>query len=423
MAWMESAGFRVTGCAIGVSSPSKDRCAASATGVRGVVATEDLPCDHVLFRVPSEAVLSAGTSRFSAHISGAGLRGWSALIAAITLENADPASPWRAYLDALPKQLDTPLFWTERELELLAGTRVVERANGTAVGEHFERVMTPFYAKVSRKLKAFSLTEEDCSLETWIRFGSIVLAYSFTIGGGGGGDSSDSDLSDENEQSEETVLLPFADFLNATPTGVNARLYYGGNGCLEMTTTEPVPCHAELINSYGDRANSELLLRYGYIAEQNPDDAIAFSLGELHAAATELGTDAVMPVRLKRNIMRAIAQGRLPPLAPKEQGPFSVREAIIVVGRRWRGVGGFGTLESGVLFELCDSRVVKRAAEARLRLLDRAAEVEKVEFSGELGANVARRVDLARKVRAFHRKMLDRVVAEASSRREFAEFA
>jgi hypothetical protein len=410
-AWLNAIGFCVNGCKVGVSHPSDGQSSASATGVRGVVATEDLPADHVLFRIPSEAVVSAQSSRFASIIASGRLRGWSALIATITLENADRASPWRAYLDALPRELDSPMFWSERQLELLSGTRVASRANVSAVREAHQRVILPFYkdAASALKEKGLVLSEEDKSLATWIRFGSIVLAYSFTVGG-------KSEYSNK-EEPLQTALLPFADFLNATPTGVNSRLYIGDDGCMEMTTTEAVPHGAELINSYGDRANCELLLRYGYIAEHNPEDGIAFSLGELCAAAAAGAPfDALQAVRLRVRFAHALAGGRLPPLPSRADGPFVVREAIVVVGRRWRGVGGFGSVEADRLFELCDARVVREAARARLRLLDAGDRLEEAAFSGVVGERVARRVGMARSLRNFHRKMLGLLVEEAAGR-------
>jgi hypothetical protein len=129
-AWLTERGFALSGCRV-ASVASGDTLHGGLA--RGLVATRDLPPGHVLFRVPRDAVLAPHNSAFGPAIHKAGLRGWNALIAAITYESVQDASPWKEYLDALPQELDSPLFWNDKELLLLQGTRVNERANARQV--------------------------------------------------------------------------------------------------------------------------------------------------------------------------------------------------------------------------------------------------------------------------------------------------
>jgi hypothetical protein len=145
--WLSKRGFELSGCCI-ASVPSDD--ALHGGWERGLVATRDLPSGHTLFRVPADAVLSSQKTRIAEEIRSGGLTGWNALIAAITYESADPASPWKPYLDALPETLDTPLFWSKAELALLEGTRVDVRANLPQIrGTQFQSIGPTFIRDIT----------------------------------------------------------------------------------------------------------------------------------------------------------------------------------------------------------------------------------------------------------------------------------
>lgn len=53
--------------------------------------------------------------------------GWDGLILALMYENSLPDSKWRPYLDLLPTQLNTPLFWSDEDLSYLKGTSLENR--------------------------------------------------------------------------------------------------------------------------------------------------------------------------------------------------------------------------------------------------------------------------------------------------------
>lgn len=127
--WLNARGFQLSGCRV-ASVGNADE---SGVGARGVVCVGGVAAGHVLFRVPADAVLAAETCQIGTQIAAARLKGFNALIAAITCELYSVNSRWREYLDVLPQELDTPLFWSHEELKLLRGTRVDARANAENV--------------------------------------------------------------------------------------------------------------------------------------------------------------------------------------------------------------------------------------------------------------------------------------------------
>lgn len=103
-------------------------------GGRGLLATRDLPAKHRLFTVPASAALTTRTCTHAPEIAAAGLTGWTALAVALTLETALGAkSRWKPYLDMLPATLDLPMFWSDDELRMLAGTGVDLRAGKAGI--------------------------------------------------------------------------------------------------------------------------------------------------------------------------------------------------------------------------------------------------------------------------------------------------
>lgn len=107
---------------------------------------------HTLFSIPRDITLSTRTSALPALLGNVEWKrfkldeGWPGLILCMLWEEAQgPLSKWSEYLcecykltltltltdcrseAILPTQFDTPMFWTEDELEELKGTSVVGR--------------------------------------------------------------------------------------------------------------------------------------------------------------------------------------------------------------------------------------------------------------------------------------------------------
>jgi SET domain len=419
LAWLQKRGFAPSCVTIGVSTDPQ-----TTTGVRGVVSTADIPPNHTIFKIPSSCVLAAESSAFHPAIARAGLTGWNALVAALTYESGRAESPWRPYLDILPQTLDTPLFWSPEELALLDGTRADVRANAAAVRRVYDRVMRPFYDAHIEDIP----DPLARSFETYRRYGSIVMSYSFTLGkkgrrkragGGSGQDGSSSDDEDDDEGDDDdddsnnsnddddvrTVMIPMADMLNATPTGTTAHLFQGRQLSLsslpdlEMQTTKSVPLGAEVLNTYGERPDSELLVRYGYVspaqAPPNPSNAAALSAADLFAATQPTG--GLGSARARLRISRLRATGQLPRIGSGYDLPFSVRELVFVDGRMAREVFG--------------GDAVREAVARRLAGLARGDAAEKRwRVAGESIGISKKRASMARLLRQREHKLLQRLL-------------
>lgn len=178
----------------------------------------------------------------------------------------------------------------------------------------FYRRVAPFYKRRFPHTPAHLTT-----LAAFTRFGGIIAAYSFTV-------------------STETAMLPMADMLNATSGGTNAHVYYGAHKTLTMETTAPIPRGAEVLNTYGPRPNTELLLRYGYIDRPYTHDASALTRGELlaHSSGTSLSAPRIALALRARGVWSA----------ERRAAPFIVRGALLPFGRCAGVEGALGALRA-----------------------------------------------------------------------------
>lgn len=102
-----------------------------ATDTTLVVAATDLPAGDAVLAVQDSAWIStaaAQQSNIGRYI--AALEPWLQLALLLLAERANSSSRLRPYISSLPSQPDSPLFWTDEEVQLLQGTQLLESVLG-----------------------------------------------------------------------------------------------------------------------------------------------------------------------------------------------------------------------------------------------------------------------------------------------------
>jgi len=128
-------------------------------------------------------------------------------------------SYWKPYIDILPTVFDTPIFWSESELEELKGTVLTPEKIGK--DESDEMLRSRVIPVINQNPTAFypegavQLSEEDL-LALAHRIGSTIMSYAFDLDD----DKEESDNEEEGwvEDREGLTMLgmvPMADILNA----------------------------------------------------------------------------------------------------------------------------------------------------------------------------------------------------------------
>ncbi|CAN6674669.1 ribosomal lysine N-methyltransferase 4 [Trichomonascus vanleenenianus] len=228
---------------------------------RGVIATEDIPKDEVLFTIPRDKVLSIDNDNaFAEFVAGENDNGpWLNLIAYMMALQNSPE--WKPYFDVLPRTFNTPMFWPEQDVTLLKGSTVVDKIAREEAEEQFQETIQPLFSKSS------AFNGVDQSVDAFHRMGSLIMSYSFDIRAKEPHQEEEEEEEDEEEEEMGVkAMVPMADMLNAHTRLCNAHLCHtDNNSVLEMRATKPIKKGEQVYNTYGDVPNIDLLRRYGYV--------------------------------------------------------------------------------------------------------------------------------------------------------------
>lgn len=179
-------------------------------------------------------------------------------------------SIYKQYIDALPKQLDSPIFWSEEEQEWLRGSNVFGEiaVKVEQWRQEWEVLRTSVFASTG-KVDGLVFEDEDGNegggaygFEAYKWACGIFMSRAFPA----------RVVYTSPQDQTLTMLVPGVDALNHKPRA--AVLWDGtsGVGGFTVSVCAPVAAGAEVFNNYGPKSNEELLLGYGFCC----DDAVDF---------------------------------------------------------------------------------------------------------------------------------------------------
>ncbi|KOH01088.1 ribosomal lysine N-methyltransferase [Saccharomyces eubayanus] len=239
---------------------------------RGIVAIQKVKKDEVLFEIPRTSVLNITTSKLVRDYPWLEekflneMESWEGLIICILyeMEVLKEKSQWAPYFNVWnrPKDMNTLIFWNEKELELLQPSLVLERMGRKEAKEMYEGILK-MIEQIGGKLADVAVHFE---FDDFAYIASIILSYSFDM------EMHDNNADESEEDSEEEPesnrylksMIPLADTLNADTSKFNANLTYD-SGSLKMVAVKDIGMNEQVYNVYGEHPNSEILRRYGYV--------------------------------------------------------------------------------------------------------------------------------------------------------------
>ncbi len=163
----------------------------------------------------------------------------------LAAERAQPGSPWRPYLDALPAAPDTPGFRDEADLMLLAATAA--RA-GVLAARH------SLAADHAHLVEVLGDDAPTLAALAWARAVTGSRTFKLMIDG-----------------LDCRGMVPIAEFFDHGP-GDTTWSYDDSAGGLAITAARDLAAGEQIHLGYGEFANSHFVTHYGFAIDDNPDD-------------------------------------------------------------------------------------------------------------------------------------------------------
>lgn len=193
-----------------------------------LVALEDIQEGEELFSIHHSDLLTIKNSDLPRRIieDFKELDPWMSLILVMIYEaSLKEKSKWWPYLQILPTQLDTLMYWSPVELAELRGCLVVEKIGKDDANQSFIKVLLPIIKNHAGLFEAFatafaSAGAEEVLLEIAHRMGSLIMAYAFDL-------EKDEDSMEDGDDDLSTSysvpkgMIPLADMFNADGEMVN----------------------------------------------------------------------------------------------------------------------------------------------------------------------------------------------------------
>lgn len=185
------------------------------------VATEDIEENEILFSVAHSDLLTVSTSLLQQCIPHAldGLDPWMSLILTMIYEAGQGAgSKWCAYLNILPAEFDTLMYWSLEELAELQGSLVIQKIGKDEANSAFSRVLLPIVKKHAHLFGGYSPAfggpdAESVLLDVAHRMGSLIMAYAFDLQSEAADEGYEDDFSGLHDLPK--AMIPVADIFNA----------------------------------------------------------------------------------------------------------------------------------------------------------------------------------------------------------------
>ncbi|NXF10040.1 SETD4 protein, partial [Smithornis capensis] len=244
---------------------------------RGLMATKAFQAGDVIISVPEKCLLT--TSTVLSSCLGGYIRNWkppvSPLLALCTFlmaeKHAGQESPWKPYLDVLPKAFSCPVCWEQDAVTLLPEplrkkaqeqrTRIQELYTSSKA---FFSSLQPLFAEDTGTIFDYSALEWAwCTINTRTIYMEQPQRECFSL------------------EPDVYALAPYLDLLNHSPDVQVKAAFNEHTRSYEIQTNSQCRKYEEVFICYGPRDNQQLLLEYGFVAMDNPHSSVHVSADTL----------------------------------------------------------------------------------------------------------------------------------------------
>jgi hypothetical protein len=195
-----------------------------------LVALQDIPAETTLFTIPRKGIINVETSELPKKLPDVfdldkpiddddevpRLDSWSSLILVMMYEYLQgEKSQWKPYFDVLPSSFDTPMFWSESELDQLQASHMRHKIGKADAENMFRKTLLPIIRNNSSVFGGENRSDDDL-VEIAHRMGSTIMAYAFDLENDEDEEEEEADGWVEDREGKSMMgMVPMADILNA----------------------------------------------------------------------------------------------------------------------------------------------------------------------------------------------------------------
>lgn len=224
-------------------------------GGRGVYATRAISEGTVLVHVPRSLLVTREVARTSSVVrqvrdGGVELSGTHAMLAAwLLVEDRTAYSPFRPYLDVLPRDLSSFAVYAPPEERALL--------RGSLAGAMLRELDAAIDADLPALRRVRLLHDLDRDALVWAR--SCVASRVFSV---------------QIDGIDTFALAPFADLFDHHAREDARWGYDPSNECFTVTAMRDLAPGDQVHDSYGQKPNARFLVQYGFCLDDNPFDQV-----------------------------------------------------------------------------------------------------------------------------------------------------
>ena len=251
---------------------------ASTKGMgRGLYASRDVKEGEVVISVPLEDVVCEKTVGESIYADAFRTvsSGTDRLALYVLAEKYNPKSRFASWFPLMPKEFESPPFFTDEEIELLRGDDIYDQA------KRMREDMRQSYAFVRKEVLTkhpdiFGGEDSCCTYEEYAWARHMIESRAWHLRG-------------------RQYLVPMADFFNHEPhpsqqvegyvPDVRGEFFLKHHrivdGYAEVIADRPTKMGEQMFETYGDNTNFIYLMYHGFVPDVNPYECVDFVLPDL----------------------------------------------------------------------------------------------------------------------------------------------
>ena len=230
--------------------------------MRGIIATDNIKKNDILIKIPKDFLITLEEAEnnnkdlFTEEIKKELSSPSHCILSYFLLKEIEKGekSKWYYYFQFLPKSyLNFPIFYTEKELNILEGTKFKKLIN-----EKKEEIKKD-YKILCQKIELFS----QYSFEQFCKIRCIISSRLFGL---------------IIKGKKNDIIAPFADLLNHKRSRDTKWFFSENENFFGIIALKNINKGFQVYDSYGRKSNVRYLLNYGFTIENNEDDDIQIQI-------------------------------------------------------------------------------------------------------------------------------------------------